>query len=108
MLGIEPRVSHMLSTSSTTGLYTPAPKRTFLRQEYGVGRGGLSLLVEVIVGCKRCRWMDRQTRCQGNEERLGQKRTFQPSPVSLSVTFLALFKAGKNTSSVFRVGKWLS
>lgn len=52
-------------------------------------------MVEVIVGCKRCRWMDRQTRCQGNEERLGQRGGPQPSPVSLSATFLVLFESGK-------------
>lgn len=52
----------------------PANKRVFLRQEDRVGRG-LSPQAEVRVGCKRCGWMDRQTRCQGNkEERFGQRR----------------------------------
>lgn len=63
MLGIEPWVSHMLSTSSTTGVI-PSPKKGILK----AGRWG-----KVVSGprgrsewaCKRCRWVGGQTDRQG-------------------------------------------
>lgn len=69
MLGIEPRVSSCLAPVLSLS-YTPAPKRGFLRQEDGAGKGGLSLQVEVRVAHRVAGGRtDRQTRCQGNKEK---------------------------------------